>query len=191
MALFRKTAPTLVLKKFKVNQGATEEEAAVDVVGRPAGIFGFILSTTGIDSTTYLRVFHDRIEFREASFFGEQTSVFPLDAITAVRGGHAKPLGLLINGAILVVLGFPLLVFLIGFLMIPIGIVMIVFYFLGKSLNLEIANGGDVFSGLAFRRSVIENVTVDIDRVKEARDLIYQYVAKSRVGHDPLSFRGG
>lgn len=181
MSLFRKSAPVLVLKKFEVAATA-EGGPIVEIVGRPAGLLGFLLSSLSVDSTTYLRVFPDRIEFRSASFFGEQTSVFPLDAITAVRGGHAKPLGLLTSGCLLIVLGLPAIFFLIGLLMIPLGMVLIVLYFVGKSLNLEVANGGDWFNGLYFRRSVIENVAVDIDRVREARDLIYEQVARARAG---------
>lgn len=47
-----------------------------------------------------------------------------------------------------------------------------IFYFLKKDMNLSIQNGGDLDYGLVFKRSVIENVTVDIKKVKQASLLV-------------------
>ena len=186
MFQFANASPTLVLKQFTLNRQPAQAAAALEIVGRPSGLIGFLLSVLGIDTTTFLRVYTDRIEFRATSLFGDQTSVFPLDAITAVRGGHAKPLSYLIFAGILLVIGAPLLMIYIGIVFWLVALVLIVLYFFRQSLNLEVSVSGDTYTGLTFHRSVIENVRIDIDRVRvrvrEARDLIYELVAIARSG---------
>lgn len=165
---------TLVLKKFSVNADA-KEEPLVEIAGRVSGVISFFLTVIGIDPTTHLKCFHDRIEFREASLFGEQNMTIPLPATSGISGGYTKPFRLLVMAGVVFV-GSIILGANAGATSLLIGIAvsgaLLLAYVLKKEMGLHVQNGGDKLWGLNFKGSVIENVVVDIDRVKQAVELI-------------------
>ena len=172
---------TLVLKKFNVNPDA-KEEPLVEIAGRVSGAISFLLTMIGVDPTTHLKCFHDRIEFREASLFGEQNMTIPLPATSGITGGYTKPFKLLAISGVVFVGSFVLaasagtVAFLTGM---AISAGFLVTYVLKKEMGVHVQNGGDKLWGLNFKRSVIENMPVDIDRVKQAVQLINAAVLRA------------
>ena len=176
--------PALVLKKFEVHQDPQDKEYVV-VHGRQAGLFAYLLSLIGIDPTTIFRCSTERIEVSVGSFFGQTKMTIPLAAVTGIQAGYTKSKPLLFGSISFSVAG--LFYFFLssvmgggyafmGLLFILIGTVLAVLYVLGKQMSLYVLNGGDKVWGLDFRRSVIEGVNVDLDKVDETVALINRLV---------------
>jgi hypothetical protein len=166
---------TLVLKKFNLNYNPTSlRDDVVHIIGRQAGITGFLLSIAKIDPITEIKVNSERVEFRQASFFGQTTLTTPIPAITGIMGGYTKPKTLFFLTSFFAILGLVtakggegnLIAYWI------ISLILFILYILKKDMSLHLQNGGDNFWGLTFKRSVIENVAVDINKVNEAVHLI-------------------
>jgi len=132
-----------------------------------------------IDPTTEIKCNDERVEVTQSSFFGRQTINIPLVAMTGVIGGFQKPKSLFF--AIIAVLfgGVSLSVEAgasAAIASLVIAAVLTAIYMLKQEMALNVQNGGDTLWGLSFKRSVIENVTVDIDKVNEAVYLINKNV---------------
>ncbi len=162
---------TLVLKKFTLNYNvSTVQDDVLHVIGRQAGILGFLLSLVKIDPITEIKVNSERVEFRQASFFGQTTLTAPIPAITGIMGGYTKPKPLFFLTVFFAVLGLvmapqEIVALLVCWLF---AAILFVFYILKKDMSLSLQNGGDKMWGLTFKRSIIENVAVDINKVNEA-----------------------
>ena len=182
----------LVLKKFNVDPNAEATEH-IEIQGRQAGITAFILSLMGIDPTTTLLCNTQRIEVTEASFFGKTSITIPLTAVTGIQGGYTKSKFLLFATIISLFLALSSLFTpsdpysessgsgLMGFgLFLVFAIVFFIFYALKKQMSVGVQNGGDSISGLAFSRSVIEGVDVDINKVNETVDLMTKVVLQAQ-----------
>lgn len=169
----------LVLKKFYLNKEATNGEECLHVVGRQGGVVAFLLSLMKIDPTTEIKCNDERVEVTQSSFFGRQTINIPLVAMTGVIGGFQKPKALFFT-IIAVLFGGVFLSVEVGagaFIgSLVIATILTVIYMLKQEMVLNVQNGGDILWGLSFKRSVIENVTVDIDKVNEAISLINKSV---------------
>ena len=173
----------LVLKKFDVNHEATDHDNCLHVIGRQEGILAFFLSLMKIDPTTEIKCNDHRVEVTQASFFGRQTVNIPIVAMTAVIGGYQKPKALFFTIIAVLFIGVSS-AFEAGFYAFlgaaVVALIMGIFYFLKKEMSLYVQNGGDVLWGLAFKRSVIEGVTVDIEKVNESVSLINKKVLALR-----------
>ncbi|WP_139163983.1 hypothetical protein [Desulfoluna spongiiphila] len=172
----------LVLKKFHLNNEAKNGEDCLHVIGRQGGVVAFLLSLMKIDPTTEIKCNDERVEVTQSSFFGRQTINIPLVAMTGVIGGFQKPKALFF--AIIAVLfgGVSLSVEAgagAAIASLVIAAVLAAIYVLKQEMALNVQNGGDTLWGLSFKRSVIENVTVDIDKVNEAVYLINKNVLAS------------
>ena len=85
-------------------------------------------------------------------------------------GGYAKPIGMLIIAAILAVVGIVMLFneATVGIISILVAALLVVWYNFKKTFFVNIQPvSGSVF-GFEFKRSIIENVAVDIDLIKES-----------------------
>ena len=165
--------PALVLKKFEVHQDPPDKEYVV-VHGRQPGLVDYLLSLIGIDPTTVFRCSSERIEVSEGSFFGQTKMTIPLAAVTGIQAGYTKSKPLLFSSIFFAISGLGSLFdsFYAGLFMILIAAVLTIFYVLGRQMSLYVLNGGDKVWGLDFRRSVIEGVNVDLDKVNETVELI-------------------
>jgi len=175
-------AGKLVLRKFEVNPESKDGAALVEVAGRVGGVISYFLTLIDVDPTTYLKCFPDRIEFREASLFGEHNMTIPLPAISGIVGGYTKPFKLLITAGVFFIgalLGLGAGEGFLAFFSLAISIAFLIAYILKKEMGLQVQNGGDKLWGLTFQRSVIENVTVDIDLVRRAVAVINDTVLRA------------
>ena len=126
---------------------------------------------------------NDRVEVTQASFFGRQTVNIPIVAMTGVIGGYQKPKPLFFAAIIILIGGISTSVeagvgAFLGALVL--SSILAVFYVLKKEMSLYVQNGGDVLWGLAFKRSVIEGIPVDIEKVNKAIAIINQKVLAIR-----------
>ncbi len=134
----------LVVKEIKINE---EGEQRVHIVARQAGVFAFILSIIGIDSTTVFDVYTDRLEFVEGSLSGRMTTCMPLSSVSVATSGFVKP--------------FMWLLFGIPLSFVCIGIPMVIGYFLSKSLVVSVTSNGGEAVTICLKRSIIEGVEMN------------------------------
>jgi hypothetical protein len=176
----------LVLKHFDVKPEAVGQADCLHIIGRQAGLIGFFLSLMKIDPTTELKCNDYRAEVTRGSFFGRLTISIPIGATTAVIGGYQKPKALFFAMIATLLLGIFVSIdsgsyaFLLGAVVVT--LIMGVFYILKKEMSVFVQNGGDAMWGLSFKRSVIEGVAVEIDKVNESVELINGKVLSLRSG---------
>jgi hypothetical protein len=191
--------PALVLRKFSVSGAPSkQEDPVIEIEGRKPGLIAFFLTLIGIDASTSLIVTPRDIRFRKGSLYGEITSMMPLTAVASAHAGFAKPIGYLIAaGAVLFASlglgigahselrhgggGAGVAVLILGVL---VSLVLVVSYFLSRKMAVFVESSGGTTVGLVFKQSIIEGVTVDIDKVKSLVDIIRELVitCQQRVG---------
>ena len=155
----------LALKSWRVD--ATM--GTVHIVGRTAGLFGWLLSMIGVDANTELIVSGNHVTFRAASLFGELTTLCPMGRVASVRCGYAKPVQYLLLAALTA-------------MTIVLPVIFIIAYFLEKRVVVLVETTGGTWFGLAFKRSVIEGVQVDVDKAREVVEVINRHVMQSEAG---------
>lgn len=167
----------LVIKAWKVDEQA-DGGACARIVGRESGLIAWFLSLLRVDPTTTLMVSPDRIEFTSASLAGTQSRILPLQSICSSYYGYHKPwkiaLGifafcLAVAGSMHGGEGF---VALIGL------VIAFVYYFLNRELTLGFVENSGVVIGIAFKRSVIENIDVNEEQAKKVCTLVQSLIEK-------------
>lgn len=184
------TGPALVLRKFSVTMAPSKQGAPViEVEGRKPGVVAFLLTLMGIDTTTKLLVTTRDIQFRKGSLFGEITSMMPLTAVASAHAGFAKPVGHLIAAGVILMASIGAVgvggYFAIGMVLLVVAAVLVVAYFLSKKMAVFVESSGGATFGLIFKPSVIEGVTVDIEKVKVVVDVIRELVIACQHQRDP------
>ena len=160
--MIRMTGPALALKQFNTDPNTGQ----VQIVGRAPGFFGWLLSVMGVDAQTELHVNAHEVRLRSASLFGEISTACPTTQIATVSAGYAKPVQFLIAA---VASAFTI----IG------PIIFLVLYFLEKRIVVMVeSTGGNVLT-IAFKRSVIEGVEVDVDNARQVMQFVNQHVANA------------
>ena len=155
----------LVVKEIKLNESGPQY---VHIVARKAGIFAFLFSILGIDSTTTFDVYADKLEFSQGSLSGYLKSCMPLSKMTVATGGFVKPFVELIIAILLI---FPGALFTFGITAI-IGIFMIIHYFLSKTLIVEVVASSGWAATICLKRSVIEGVEINQATADRIVDII-------------------
>ena len=138
----------LALKEKQINQ---EGPCYIRLVGRKSGTVDWFLNLLGIDTTTVLEVYADRIEYSYSSLSGRMCDVIPLSKVSNLVCGHFKPVFLLLLAAISFMAAF------VTFgLTLILTVFFVVYYFLKKSTMISIISDSGSASGVAFKRSLIE-----------------------------------
>ncbi len=182
---FRSSGPALVLRKFDVKE-SSPDGVLVEIVGRASGLKAWLLTVLGFDAETRLKVTGNDFSFKSSSLFGQIIQTAPLPNIASTHCGYSKPVGYLIASAIFIVGGFSLSMgqygnsgfFLIAGLVI--GGFLLIAYWLSKKMTMSFETNGGIIMGLTFRRSVIENVPVDIHKAVQAIEIINKNVIESQ-----------
>jgi hypothetical protein len=178
-----KSGITLVLKKFNISPDVTNDINFIDIEGRRPGIIAWFLTKIGIDDTTKLEVNLKGVSFKTASLNGEETSILPLLNIASITSGFSKNIFYIIFAGVFIIGGFIISANTynggwISVLGIVLGLVCLVGYWLTKKFVLLLQTSGGGYFGISFKPSVIENVNVDINKVKETIVLINQAILK-------------
>lgn len=170
--------PVLILRRFEVAENP-EEPILIDISGRGKGITAWFMTLIGLDVETVLTVQQDAVVFRSASLSGQFWQTAPMNKIASIHNGYYKPISNLIMAIVFFIGGI------VGAVAIPsqgslhpstyvlvgcwlIAIILVINYALSKKMTIIIHTVGGLPMGLIFKRSVIENVAVDIQRVQKA-----------------------
>ena len=180
----RVVGPTLALRKMKVNEAAPDG-FVIDIDGRSSGLIAWCLTVLGFKDINNLRVTNTDLTIKTSSLFGQIHNVVPLTSVSFIRCGYSKPIGYLIIGVILVLIGLYQAITEHGggagiIVILLVGIIFIAAYWLLKKMAIVVETYGGTSVGLAFKRSVIENVSVDIDKALEAIRLINKKVLEAQ-----------
>lgn len=140
-------------------------DTLVEIKGRQDGLISWLLSLLGIEPTVSLRVTRLNVEFSQGSLAGFTRRVVPVANVSSTLYGFTKPwqtaaaiavMGLFVGGGLM---GQNVGIGLLILLAIVAGAA--VYYFLNKVLTLGFVESGGVFSGIEFKRSVIEGKKID------------------------------
>mgnify|MGYP003320717206 CR=1 FL=1 len=165
----------LVVKEIKINE---EGPRYVHIVARKSGVIAFLLSIVGIDSTTTFDVYEDKLEFSQGSLSGYVKSCMPLSSMTVATGGFVKPFMELVIGLLLV---FPGSIFTFGISAI-IGIILVIRYFLSKTLLVQVVASSGWDATICLKRSVIEGVEINQAAADKIVDIIKNLVMAKTAG---------
>jgi len=182
----------LATKEFTVHPQGSADGLYVRIVGRKSGLLAWLLSLLRIDSTTVFEVYQDRIVFKSANLSGATNTTIPLASVCLTASGFFKPvlylvvamligipsvLGLLFSllagmatrsSDVLSVLGCMHL-FILGFCA-----VLVWLYFLRKTLLVSIQAHSGTLIAIAFKRSVMEGVSVEEEDAERVISLVNQ-----------------
>ena len=162
----------LVLKSWKADyEVVSEENNHISIRGREAGLLSWFLALVKIDPSTKMDVSERKVRFTVASLSGSTNRLIPLERISSTYYGHHKP------WKEALILGLVLGSFTMG-----IGaIVGLIYYFLNKTLTIGIVEYSGVVNSIQFKRSVLENVTINEDEAKRVCDIV-QHLIEAKVG---------
>jgi len=185
IASARTLGPTLVLRRFHVN-ATPQDNVYVEIVGRPEGLLGWLLTTMGLDAQVTYRVTDSDVTCESAGLQGKSRDIAPIGNIASASVGYMKSIWTLILGLLAVAYGLYKGVFghsmgALVFGLVIGGIFLAIYWFSSRLHVAVITNGGSIL-GLRFKRSVIEGVGVDFDKCAAVVDVLQQLMlaAQSR-----------
>ncbi|HTD44959.1 MAG TPA: zinc ribbon domain-containing protein [Bryobacteraceae bacterium] len=188
----------IVLKDFRVDDDPAAE-TAVEIVGRVSGMVSWFLTLFRLHTEVRLMVTRNEISIRQASLSGMQDVYIPLGKITTTICGYQRSI---------VALGFALYFFAEFLLSLLTGVIgsggqaagttlafavgglgavanlvftaiAVLVYFLSKRIGITIETAHR--HGVVFKRSVIENVSVDLPEALKAIHVINNRVIAAQM----------
>lgn len=171
----------LALRKFRLNEDPSAQ-TVLEVTGRPSGIFGYLLTLLRLDSDYELTVTDSSVSIQAASLSGLLNLHIPLRNVSSTACGYQRSI-LALLFAIFCTAGF-VINFLTAFvasnrnnigsdmgaafLFLVLAAIGVVIYFLSKKIGISVETTGGNHRGLVFKRSVIENLSVDLPQAIRA-----------------------
>ncbi len=194
--------PTLVLKRFVVSQ-TPDSQVVVEIVGRAAGLLGWLLGVLRLGAETSLLVTDRQVVFRRGSLGGEIHHVIALSSVASTHCGFAKSVWAFFLGIIFGLLSLSSLFLtlvrysaayspdstllaagLFGVLVNAlIGAALLALYFFRRKLTIAVESNGGICPTLSFKRSIVENVVVDLPQVIGAIRAINHRVLQAQSSH--------
>jgi hypothetical protein len=181
----------IVLKHFRINE-APSAKTVIEISGRLSGIVSWVLNLLKLEPEVEFIVTDSEIMIRAASLSGIQNTFIPLGGITATVCGYQRSM-LAFGFALLFSVGCVLnlisgflennrnevgsdmgLAF--GFLILA-GVSALVF-FLSKRIGIAVET--ESWHPIAFKRSLIENVSVDLPQALQAIAVINTRILAAR-----------
>ena len=157
-----------VIKNWYVSEtppvGSMQDNILIE--GRAGGLLSWLLSLIGISPTVKMAIGPERTHFAEGSLEGSKNRIIPIENVCSTFYGYAKPWKeALILGALLAVPTF-------GF-----GIILaVIYYYLNKCMTVGFVEVSGVVSIIAFKRSVIEGVKVDVEQARQVAELTQKLI---------------
>lgn len=161
----------LVLRKMEINEAGPN---FVHIEGRSAGILSWLCTVVGVDTTTVFDVYEDRIEYSGGSLSGAFTETIPLTRISNLGTGFLKPFLYAILAFICLLLAIPTL----G-LSLMLTALFAFLYWTRKSLLLYFIPHSGSTTFMAFKRSLIEGVTLDAPTAERIVKIVSDLVEKN------------
>lgn len=161
----------LVLREKEINPTGP---CYVRLVGRKSGLIAWLLTLCGVDTTTKLEVYADRVEYSYGSLSGNILEVIPLSKVSNLLCGRCKPVILLFWA----VIAF-FAVFMTFGLSLILTVVFIVFYFLKKTTLVSIIPNSASETSIAFKRSLIEQKNISDEEAQQIIKIVAMLVEKA------------
>lgn len=161
----------LVLRKMDINEAGPH---FVHIEGRKSGLLSWVCTVVGVDTTTVFDVYEDRIEYSGGSLSGAFTETIPLTRISNLGTGFLKPFLYAILAFVCLLLAIPTL-----------GITLILaalfafLYWTRKSLVLYFIPHSGSTTFMAFKRSLIEGVSLDAPTADRIVTIVSALVEKN------------
>ena len=187
IASARTLGPTLVLRRFQVSSTA-HNGLYVEIVGRPEGLLGWLLTTIGLDAQVSYSITDTDVTIESAGLQGNSREITPISNIASASVGYMKSFWTLIFGILAVVYGLYSGLLKDSSVMLGLGLlvggILLVRYWLSNRLHIAvITNGGSVL-GLRFKRSVIEGVAVDFEKCAAVIDTLQSLMLAAQARRD-------
>lgn len=193
LATARSLGATLVLRRFHVAKSPTDG-LYVEIVGRPEGLLGWLLTTLGLDAQVTFHLTDTHVFIESSGLQGKSKEIAPISNVASASVGYMKSIWTLIFGLLAVVYGLYKGLFGGSVMVLVVGLVvggaLLALYWFSSRLHIAvITNGGSVL-GLRFKRSVIEGVAVDFEKCASVVEVLQSLMlaAQSRRDHSaPVS----
>ena len=178
------TAPW-ILKTFQIDQTG-QTGAHLYIEARQPGLIAFILNIIGLDPTAQLKVTRGAVSFRSTSLSGMTETSTALTQIGSFQGGYSKPIELLFGALFFMIVGLIVGISFEEMTFFTIGLVIagicVIAYALQKNLSFGFETSGGAYYGMAFKRGVLNNVSVDIKQVEIALQLVNTLIGAASLG---------
>ena len=174
-AFVNRNKVTLSLSKFAFNPDVAD---FLIIEGRKTGLWQWILAQLKLGNRYQILVNKDKICYSEDSAKGNTLVLTPLQKIASTGGGYTKPILMLIMAGIFAVTGIVMLFSqtTVGVILILVAILLVIWYNFRKKFFVNIQPVSGAVFGFEFKRSIIENVEVDIDLIKESISFLNEKV---------------
>ena len=143
----------------------------IRLVGRNAGLVDWFLTLIGINTTTTLEVYADRIEYSYGSLSGRMLEVIPLSKTSNLMCGYFKPVIFLFLAFIFLIAAFATF----GLTLLLTALFVFLYFFRKSTLISIIPNSGSATT-VAFKRSLIEGQNITEEEAQEIIKIISSLV---------------
>ena len=185
----RHAGPNLVLREFRVGTSDTVGEFLY-ILGRRSGIIAWLLTLFGLQPQTSFSVTDDEVSRETVGPSGFDSRYAPLSEITASRCSYYRAFWVLSLSLAFYLYGLITLVVAMSrsndvirqralsdasdtlWACLICGTACYVWYALSKRVLISVVARGDVGLGISFKRSIVENVGVELKKAMEAVDLM-------------------
>jgi hypothetical protein len=185
----------LVLRKFEVNPDPSAEVHLV-IVGRAKGLGGLLLTLLRISPESSLMVRKTDLTMDRSGLLGREHILIPLNKVQGSKSGYHRPVFAFAIACIFI-LTFLCIILVeansnerIGsgepansIVILGIAAIALAVFFYKRTLQITIGSG-HFTTGMRFKRSILENVTVDLDQLIHASDVLdHTILAAQRAPH--------
>ena len=157
----------------------------VRLVGRKSGLLDWLLTIGGINTTTVLEVYEDRIEYSYGSLSGRIREMIPMSKVSNLICAHFKPVILFFLAAIALIAGIVMACVMDGdernLCLIPfcLSLIFFIYYWLKKTTVIEIIPNSACMSAAAFKRSLIENRNISDEDARRIINIVMVLVERA------------
>lgn len=162
---------SLVLREKQINP---DGPCFVKLQGRKAGLVDWILTLIGINTTTTLEIYADRIEYHYGSVSGQVTEIIPLSKVSNLVCGYFKPVIFLVLAVI-----FFFTAFVTFGLTIILTALFLFFYCFSKSTVISIIPNSGSATSVAFKRSLIEGQNLNEQEAMQVIQIVSSLVEQA------------
>ena len=183
-----------MLQRFRINEDPSAK-VAVEISGRASGLVSWVLTVLRLEPQIEFFVTDSEVMIRTASLSGIEHPCIPVGQIHATVCGYQRSI-LAFGFAILSTVGFLMSLF-SGFLngnrneigsdmgsafgYLILAAISLLIYFLSKRIAISVET--ERMRGVAFNRSVIENVSVDMPEALRAISVVNAHVLAAHTPH--------
>lgn len=182
---------TLVLRKFDVDEEA-RGGALVEIIGRRPGFLAWVLTEIGLDAGSTLKVTERDVRFSRSTLFGLTHQVVPVQNVASTHCTYSKPIsplwmaGAFAASGLVVAAGGGQDAVTISAIAFVLAFGFLFAYVRSEKMKISIGieSTGGTFTGISFKRGVIEGVEVNEELALKAIDLVNGAVARAH----PVSY---